>query len=168
MPSVSGLSRDQRIQCRDRVVQAALLAVHNNPQVHFSMDVAHRWDGIANHRNARLGQLPTHADDSSFATWCLWNGLFLGFGLGDLVSGAGWTAGNTGTMLSHGKPVRHLANVRRGDCVFYGSGPPGRHVTIVVGKQGGVPVVVSHASEQGPFSLIYNYRHDVMGIRRYI
>jgi hypothetical protein len=167
MASVSGLSRDQRIRCRDRVVQAALLALNHPTQVHYTMD-GRRWSGIANHRNARLGQFPAHSDCSSFATWCLWNGLFLGFGLGDLVNGAGWTAGFTGTMLTHGKPVRHLANVRRGDCVLYGSGPPGKHVTIVVGKQGGVPVVVSHGSEPGPFHLRYDYRGDIMEIRRYI
>jgi len=167
MASVSGLSRDQRIQCRERVVQAALLGLSNTAQVHYTMD-GRRWSGIANSRNARLGQFPTHSDCSAFATWCLWNGLFLGFGLGDLVNGAGWTGGFTGTMLEHGKPVRHLANVRRGDCVLYGSGPPGNHVTIVVGKQGGVPVVVSHGSEPGPFKLAYNYRNDVMEIRRYI
>jgi cell wall-associated NlpC family hydrolase len=94
--------------------------------------------------------------------------LFLGFGLGDLVNAVGWTGGFTGTMLANGKPVRHLANVRRGDCVLYGSGPPGKHVAIVVGKQRGEPVVVSHGSEPGPFHLAYNYRNDVMEIRRYI
>jgi hypothetical protein len=167
MASVSGLSRDQRIQCRDRVVQAALLALNHPSQVHYTMD-GRRWSGIAKRRRARLGQFPSHSDCSSFATWCLWNGLFLGFGLGDLVNGAGWTAGYTGTMLGHGKRVRHLANVRRGDCVLYGSGFPGQHVTIVVGKQGGVPVVVSHGSEPGPFHLPYNYRTDIMEIRRYI
>jgi hypothetical protein len=44
---------------------------------------------------------------SSFATWCLWNGLALRFGLGDIVNAAGWTAGYTGTMLEHGLPVEY-------------------------------------------------------------
>lgn len=167
MASVSGLARDQRIQARDRTVQAALLVLKNVKQVHYTQD-KRRWDGISNRRNARLGEFPTHSDCSSFATWCLWNGLKLGFGLDDLVNGADWKAGFTGTMLTHGRPVRKLAKVRRGDCVLYGDGPPGEHVTIVVGKRGGVPMVVSHGSEKGPFFLAFDYRGDVLEIRRYI
>ena len=167
MPSVSGLSRDQRIRARERVVQAALLGLNNATSVHYTME-ATRWDGIKNRRDARLGQFPKNSDCSSFATWCLWNGLHLAFGLGDLVNGAGWAAGFTGTMLTHGRPVRHLANVRRGDCVLYGDGSPGKHVTIVIGRREGVPMVVSHGSEPGPFLLRYDYRSDVMQIRRYI
>jgi CHAP domain len=167
MASVSGLARDQRIRARDRTVQAALLALHHKAKVHYTQEPK-RWDGIANRRNARTGEFPTHADCSSFATWCLWNGLRLGFGLGDIVNGHGWTAGFTGTMLDHGKRVRHLANVQRGDCVFYGAGPPGEHVTIVVAVKGGIPMVVSHGSEPGPFHLKHNYRGDVLQIRRYI
>jgi hypothetical protein len=172
MPSVSGLSRDQRIRARDRAVQAAMLGLSNTGAVHYvtpgTPQSAKRWDGIKNRRDARLGQFPKNSDCSSFATWCLWNGLHLAFGLGDLVNGAGWMAGFTGTMINHGKRVRHLANVRRGDCVLYGSGPSPSHVTIVVGRQQGVPMVVSHGSEPGPFFVRYDYRSDVMQIRRYI
>jgi hypothetical protein len=93
MGSVSGLTREQRIRARDRTVQAALLALHHAPQVHYTQDLVQRWDGIAKRRNARVGEFPRNADCSSFATWCLWNGLHLGFGLGDLVNGFNWTAG---------------------------------------------------------------------------
>ena len=171
MPSISGLSRDQRIRARDRAVQAALLGLNNTAAVHYvtpgTPESALRWDGIKNRRDARLGQFPKKSDCSSFTTWCLWNGLHLAFGLGDLVNGAGWTAGFTGTMITHGKRVRHLANVRRGDCVLYGGSSPS-HVTIVVGRREGVPMVVSHGSEAGPFFVRYDYRNDVMQIRRYI
>jgi hypothetical protein len=71
-------------------------------------------------------------------------------------------------MLQHGKQVRHLTNVQRGDCVIYGTGSPGVHCTIVVALKGGVPMVVSHGSEPGPFYRKYNYRTDVLQIRRYI
>ncbi len=172
MPSVSGLSRDQRIRARDRAVQAAMLGLNNTSAVHYvtpgSPESTRRWDGIDNRRDARLGQFPKHSDCSSFATWCLWNGLHLAFGLGDLVNGAGWMAGFTGTMITHGKRVRHLANVRRGDCVLYGTEAASTHVTIVVGRREGVPVVVSHGSEPGPFFVRYDYRDDVLQIRRYI
>jgi hypothetical protein len=166
MPSASGLSRDQRIRCRDRVVQAAKLALANKTQVHYTQGPK-RWDGIKNHRNAALGQFPVNADCSSFATWCLWNGLMLRFGLGDVVNGAGWTGGYTGTMLDHGMVVQHPSNALRGDCVLYGE-PPGAHVTIVVHNLNGVPMVISHGSEPGPYYLSYNYRSDVHQIRRYI
>jgi hypothetical protein len=52
--------------------------------------------------------------------------------------------------------------------VLYGSGTSPSHVTIVVGRQQGVPMVVSHGSEPGPFFVRYDYRSDVMQIRRYI
>jgi hypothetical protein len=168
MPSTSGLSRDQRIRCRDRVVQAAKLALANKAQVHYSQDAVKRWDGIKNHRNAALGQFPINADCSSFATWCLWNGLLVRFGLGDIVNGAGWNAGYTGTMLDHGMVVQHTSNTLRADCVLYGSGPPGEHVAIIVRHFDGVPMVISHGSEPGPYYLPYNYRSDVYQIRRYI
>jgi hypothetical protein len=168
MASVSGLSRDHRIRARDRAVSAALLALHHAPQVHYTQK-APRWEGINKKLNARLGQFPKNADCSSFATWCLWNGLHVGFGLGDLVNGANWRGGFTGTMLSHGKRVHDVGNVQRADCVIYGNGAPGHHTAIVVGRsKNGTPMVVSHGSEAAPFFVPYNYRNDVMQVRRYI
>ena len=174
MPSVSGLSRQQRSRARERAVQAALLGLHNKDEVRYTdpdvaSEAALRRDGIKNSRRARLGHFPRHSDCSSFATWCLWNALFLPFGLDDVVNGASWTGGFTGTMLSHGKRVRHAKNARRGDCVLYGDeGTSGSHVTIIVGHKEGVPMVVSHGSDDGPFFLKFDYRDDVMQIRRYI
>jgi hypothetical protein len=166
--SVSGLSRDHRILARDRAVAAALLALHHAPAVHYTQK-ATRWEGISKNLNARLGQFPKNADCSSFATWCLWNGLHIGFGLGDLVNDANWTGGFTGTMLSNGKRVHELSNVQRADCVIYGTNPNGEHTAIVVGRaKDGTPMVVSHGSEAAPFFVRYNYRSDVKQIRRYI
>jgi hypothetical protein len=168
MPSVSGLSRDQRVRCRDRVVQAAKLGLANKEQVHYTEDLDLRWDGIRNHCNAAHGQFPVHADCSAFATWCLWNGLHLRHGLDDIVNGESWNAGYTGSMLQHGRGVRLPANALRGDCVFYGSGWPGAHVAVVIHIFDGVPMVISHGSEPGPYYLPYNYRPDVYQLRRYI
>jgi cell wall-associated NlpC family hydrolase len=170
MPSASGLGRGDRIRARDRAVQAAMLALHNSAQIHYT-DPDHpdpkRWEGIDQHRNARLGQFPKNGDCSSFVTWCLWNALFLGFNLGDLVNGAGWREGYTGTLRSHGLPVQHEANLLRGDLVHYGPGT-GLHVTIVVGRQAGVPMVISHGSEACPCTSRFDYRDDVAEFRRYI
>jgi hypothetical protein len=58
MPSASGLSRDQRIRCRDRVVQAARLTLANKEHTHYTEGPL-RWDGIKNRRNAEIGQFPS-------------------------------------------------------------------------------------------------------------
>jgi hypothetical protein len=167
MTAVSGLDRDQRAEARRATVRAALAGLDNISMIHYTQG-PDRWDGIGNNRVAAKGKVPHHSDCSSFATWCLWNGLNLGFGVGDVVNGLDWSAGYTGTMLQNGKQVRRVENVRQGDCALYGTKWPGSHVAIVVGRQDGVPMVVSHGSEEGPFFIRYDYRPDVLEIRRYI
>ena len=167
MPAVSGLDTEQRAAARSAAVKAALTGLDNISQVHYTQDSS-RWDGISNKRVAAKGKFPHHSDCSSYATWCLWNGLSLGFEAGDTVNGLDWTAGYTGTMLRNGKRVRQVDKVRQADCVIYGSAWPGTHVAIVVGRQDGVPMVVSHGSEEGPFLVRYDYRPDVLEFRRYI
>ena len=168
MASYSGLNKDQRIRCRDRVVQAAMLAYNHKRSLHYTKG-SRRWNGIANHRSARRGQYPYYADCSSLVTWCLWNGLYLSFKKKDIVNGAAWKAGFTGTLLNHGKRIAKVGNVLRGDVVLYWRPcTNGTHAAIVVKVVKGVPYVVSHGSESGPRYLRYNYRSDVMQIRRYI
>jgi hypothetical protein len=164
---VSHLTRPQQIRCRQRVVQAALVGYHNGRQLHYTPG-ALRWDGIANRRLAKLGQYPRFADCSSFATWCLWNGLAVMFHRPDVVNGCGWRAGFTGTMMTHGKR-QTAANCLEGDCVIYGDhGYPGQHAAVIVGRHNGTPMVVSNGSEIGPLYLAFNYRPDFIGIWRYI
>jgi cell wall-associated NlpC family hydrolase len=67
-------------------------------------------------------------------------------------------------MLKHGKRVNSPRNWKRGDCFIYGSDWPGKHVAVYIG--GGY--VISHGSEAGPFKLHWNYRPDLMEVRRYI
>ena len=172
MPSVSGLSRSQRIRARDRVIQAAELALANKDSMQYCTpsdpeESARRWEGIVKDRRARRGEFPKHADCSSFVTWCLWNGLFLRFGLDDIVNGRSWTAGFTGTMLDHGKRVRKVGRLVPGDCVHYGSGETA-HVTMVLGRQNGEPMVASFGSDDCPCFTNYDYRDDVREFRRYI
>ena len=165
--SVSGLSFEHRVHARDRARDAALLGLRHAPSIHYTQ-TSRRWEGIDKHLTSRNGEYPKNADCSSFATWCLWNGLYVPYHCRDTVNGAHWDGGFTGTMLQHGKRVVHLHNVLRGDLVLYGGGPNAHHVAIVVGWRNGVPMVVSHGSEAGPFYLPYNYRGDVREIRRYI
>jgi hypothetical protein len=171
MPSVSGLNKKQRGRARDRVVQAALLARDNAAQIDFTLEAFPRWDGIRNRRNSFRGQVPTAADCSSFATWCLWNALHAHFHLDDIVNGTDWNDGFTGTMRDHGRIVEQTKNACRGDCVHYGPDLPtftNEHVTIVVGRNDdGVLLVASHGGDSGPLVTTFNYR-AVKEIRRYI
>lgn len=165
----AGLSSCERAIARDRTVHAALLGLHHAPALHYTQGPK-RWEGIARQLVARKGDYPRHADCSAFATWCLWNGLYLAFGIGDVVNGEHWKAGYTGTMAEHGREVVHLGKVLPGDCVLYGAAPTYEHVAIVVGrrKHDDKPLVVSNGSDPGPYLLPFDYRHDVGQVRRYI
>lgn len=168
MSSPSGLTRHQRVVARDRAVQAAMLGYRNRGSVHYTQDASLRWEGIRQNLVARHGQFPRHADCSAYTTWCLWNGLYVPFNVGDIINGQHWRYGWTGTQAQHGRVISHVRNARRGDLVLYGPGAPFKHVAIVVDVSKDVPVVVSHGSENGPYLLPYNYRSDVGEIRRYI
>jgi hypothetical protein len=167
----SGLRHDKKTLARDRAVQAAMLGFRNRGAIHYTQGNL-RWQGIADTRYSRQGQFPNQADCSAYVTWCLWNALWVPFKVKDVVNGADWKAGYTGTMLRHGRVVEKVADMRRGDAVLYGrAGSTGAHTAIIVGRQGGkkgTPMVVSHGSEAGPYYLPYNYRGDVMNVRRYI
>lgn len=168
MSSVSGLSDRHRALARRRTVDAGWLAYRHRSAVHYTQG-ARRWDGINNTNVAYQGQYPRYADCSSYATWCLWNGLYVAYKVRDTVNGAGWAAGYTGTMLEHGKPVVHRKNVLHADCVIYGQpGSDGAHTALVVGRKDGILMVLSHGSEGGPYYLPLDYRSDIMSIRRYI
>lgn len=162
MASVSGLSAKHRIEARDLAVEAALLSIRNAPLIHYTQG-SRRWEGIDKHLKAWRGEIPHYGDCSAMGTWWLWNGLDH-FGVRDTVNGQNWRAGYTGTMLTHGKQVRHRANWLRGDLFIYGRGFPGAHVAMYIG--GGL--VASHGSESGPYKLAWDYRSDLMQVRRYI
>lgn len=162
--AVSGLDFDQRIKARDRVVEAAVLSIRNAPAIHYSQDAVLRWHGISKRCNAHEGEFPRYGDCSAMATWWLWNGLYLPFKVGDVVNGAHWQYGYTGTQLQHGKLVVHRRNWRRGDLFIYGAGWPGKHVAMYLGDG----FVASHGSEAGPFKVRWDYRSDLMAVRRYI
>ncbi len=111
-----------------------------------------------------MAEFPNFADCSSFVTWCLWNGLFLRYGLPDTVNGQDWKAGFTGTLLDHGRRILEPGKALRGDLVFYDDPT---HVTIIVARVNGKPRVISHGSEVGPLNREFDYR-PVIQIRRYI
>jgi hypothetical protein len=160
--SVSGLNWPHRKKARQLTMNALNLGYRHAPAIHYTMG-SERWQGIDQNKKAYRGEYPTQCDCSSFATWAIWNGLSH-YHVRDTVNGAAWKAGYTGTMLTHGKQVHSSRNWRRGDCFIYGSAFPGKHVAVYIG--GGF--VISHGSEGGPFKLRWNYRGDLMQVRRYI
>jgi hypothetical protein len=160
---LAGLTPAQLAQERSFAVQAAQVALQHRGGVHYTQDARRRWDGINRGLLGARGQYPSYADCSSFVTWCLWNGMRIQH-LPDTVNGTAWRSGYTGTLLQHGTLVPSERSVLPGDLVFYGSGWPGKHVAICIGRG----LVISHGSEAGPFQLPLHYRSDVMQIRRYI
>lgn len=158
----------QRTAARRAAVDAAWLGYNHRDRIHYTQG-NDRWQGIRDTRYSRKDEYPNYADCSAFCTWCLWNGLHVLFSKPDVVNGADWKAGYTGTMLSHGKVISKLSNVRWADCVLYGTrGTAGKHVAICVGVKNGKLMVISHGSEGGPYYVPYNYRSDIIEIRRYI
>jgi hypothetical protein len=161
------LTPQQQQAARNAAVAAATLALSHEPFVHYTQD-SRRWQGIDQRLDASRGQYPNYADCSSFVTWCIWNGIYLPYGMEDVVNGQGWQAGYTGTMLQHGTAISRASDLLPGDAVIYGAaGSTGAHTAIVVAS-GSTPTVISHGSEAGPYRLAYNYRSDVQSLRRYI
>ena len=160
------LTERQRRRARERAASAALLGYRNRGRVHYTQGSA-RWSGIKGKRNSRQGEYPFQADCSAYVTWCLWNALYLPHHKPDVVNGAAWRAGFTGTQVSHGRGIK-ATQMLAGDLVFYASsGRTPTHVAICVGERGGRKMVVSHGSESGPLYVPWNYRR-VVQCRRYI
>jgi hypothetical protein len=157
------LSEGERVKARKVAVAAFSLAHRHKGVVHYTQGGS-RWQGISQRRRAANGRFPTYADCSSLATWALWNGLtnVRGLSYPDVVNGLGWRAGFTGTMLSHGERV---SSRMPGDLVIYGRGYPGGHVAMVATNTN---YVYSHGSESGPHYCPWNYRGDILAVRRYI
>jgi cell wall-associated NlpC family hydrolase len=147
---------------RERAVRAAMLGVGNCASINYTQGPS-RWDGIKGGLRAHRGQYPRNADCSSFVTWCIWDALGGGKAGDDVVNGASWQAGYTGTQCSHGKLVP-LSRAQPGDLVFYaGSNGVVNHVAMLVSPGR----VVSHGSQPGPMLLDATYR-PVKEVRSYL
>lgn len=143
------------------ILAAALLAVKEKANIHYTQNSPARWEGIADRLLASNGQYPKYIDCSSFATWCLGQALWTG---PDILNGTSWRSGYTGTLDKHGRTVSAAA-AQVGDLVFYGT--PVYHVAIVIGRQNGVLICASHGEESGPYVIKYN-QWGVNSIRRYL
>jgi hypothetical protein len=157
------LTDSERAKAREIAVASFRLLYNHRGSVHYTQG-ASRWQGIRERRRFADGRFPLYCDCSSAATWAWWNALTNvdGMDTADRINGCSWTAGYTGTMLSHGWRV---SDRKPGDLVIYGRGFPGKHVAMVANNTN---MVYSHGSESGPHYLRWNYRSDVMAVRRYI
>lgn len=164
--SVSGLNSRERANARRLILQGAELGLARAASLHYTQG-AKRWEGIDKGLRAWKGQCPEWADCSAFATWVLWQGLYH-YGIRDVVNGAGFKAGYTGTMWTRGKRVVHDSSIKIGDLALYGD-PFGRtgHVAIVADLKPTIRVI-SFGSDPGPFDLPLRYRSDLRQVRRYI
>ena len=149
-----------RLSARARAVRSAMLAYKHRDEIRYTQK-GPRWSGITRRRRAYKNEYPLDADCSSFVTWCLWDALGGAKAGTDIVNGAGWAAGYTGTQCSHGRVVKQPD---RGDLVFYrGANGVINHVAIYVGHG----KVVSHGAPPGPQILAANYR-PIAEIRSYL
>lgn len=162
--TISGLSKPHRAEARKIITRGAGMMLSNSWRVHYTQGSA-RWQGIDRRLLVSKYQYPTYCDCSSSATWLLWNGLHVLYGVRDLVNHLNWRAGYTGTMLQHGTIIRDYSNIKVGDLAIYGRrGSTGSHVALCLG--GGY--IFSHGSERGPVKTTLHYRPDLMTVRRYI
>lgn len=170
--SYSKLDEADRAIARRLFVKGVEVLITHPAQLHYSQDMVARWEGITQQivpwtSNGKLvdGRYPRHGDCSSTGTYLLWLALAHHFHLPDLANGEAWQAGYTGTLITHGKPVHDWSQLRVGDAVIYGpSVSATEHVAWSIGGRR----VFSHGSEAGPFLLDFEYRSDIVGIRRYI
>lgn len=152
--------RHPTVTGRQVVVEAALLALTKRGAITYSgrgrETVGRRWEGI----DDRMAppDVPSFADCSSLATWCLW--LARDHGATD-PSARDWAPGSTTTMELHGRVV-DVATAEPGAMFFYVN-----HVTVMVERVRGIPFVVSFGEEGGPSYLRHNYRPDSTSIRDY-
>lgn len=161
---VSGLSDVHAAEARRVILLGVRLLMADPAGVHYTQDAVQRWEGIAHELRIAERDYPRHGDCSSTHSWLLWNALTHVGVDRDLVNGAAWKGGYTGTIASHGKPVHDVRSAKVGDAVLYGPAPTFEHVATYIG--GGR--VFSHGSERGPFLLGVDYRPDRHMIRRHI
>lgn len=153
--SYSGLSRKHRDEAKHIVAVYARLLLTEPGNVHYTQG-SDRWSGILK-RQHQSDIFPFKGDCSSTYTFIDWRALeHVHPGITDIINGAHWLGGYTGTIAAHGKTVHHDENLQIGDALLYGPAPTYEHVTTYLG--GGV--CFSHGSEGGPYPLDIDYRPD--------
>jgi hypothetical protein len=169
--SYSGLNERDRDVARRLFVKGVEVLMAHPAQVHYSQNMVDRWEGIHDEiipwtAAGRVnGKYPKHGDCSSTVTYLLWLALAHHFHLPDRVNGQNWQAGYTGTLIDHGKTVKDWSRLKVGDLIIYGSSVS--NTEHVAGSIGGRRAF-SHGSEAGPFLVDFEYRSDIVAVKRYI
>jgi cell wall-associated NlpC family hydrolase len=120
----------QRAELRRVILRAAYVGVRDHNRMSYTEGPL-RWSGIADAERDVADHVPPYSDCSSFATWCYWDASRW-LKLPDIVNGANWLAGYTGTMVGHGTAVA-VAQALPGDLIFYGSLSLPFHVAVYAG-----------------------------------
>lgn len=146
-------------QVRARILASAAVLYNRRSRVHYTMG----WQRMQIVRQRLTAQqiatVPELFEDCSSSI----TGLFFVAGARD-PNGLNFNGqGFTGTMCGHGRSVS-LVNAKPCALVFYGNGPPWKHVALYLG--GGR--VWSFGSEPGPYLLPIDYRGDRGDIREYL
>lgn len=138
-----------------------------NPNAAYYTQGAARWQGVAVlygkvKVQKTIPYLRSGDCSAGYTRWVLW-GLqqHLGRVPHDVVNGASWKAGYTGTIAA----VCHRVDTPQiGDAVLYGRGPAYHHVTGVVDVN--KKLCVSHGGDDGPVIEPWDYRSDRAGFWR--
>jgi cell wall-associated NlpC family hydrolase len=158
-----GLGGRERKRARDIAVYAAMMGYRHRGQMIYTEGGA-RWSGIDDRRLGYKGEFPRAADCSAFVTWCIWNACEHFHIKHDIVNGANWREGYTGTMVEHGQRIG-FHQLLPGDAVLYaGSSSVPQHTAIYVGHGR----VVSHGHQGGPLLLPVELGLPLNQARRYI
>lgn len=161
--SAPGVSADAQVQ--RKLVSTALYLIGRANMIHYSQEVEGRRRRMAIVRD-RLHIPPlTHEiyEDCSSAV----TGLYWLCGLPD-PNGRGYDGyGYTGTLVAHGQHVSLSPGAWKiGDLLLYGSSVFNtHHVTMLISTGG---AVFSHGQEAGPLNSHWNYRGDLVAVRRYM
>lgn len=124
-----------------------------------------RWSGITEQRRSVDNQYPPYADCSAFVTWMYWDATrFLN--MPDVLNGAYWTAGYTGTLVAHGEPVDVGSTVPGDVCLYGGSVWVPQHATMTIG--GGRCVSFGRQGDPGIYPIDLFGELPIVAIRRYI
>ena len=143
----SELTAQEVAEARHIIIEGARWMEDHADAVNYT-ELGLRWSAINEDRRIADGQYLQYGDCSSTATWLLWNGLtHRNRDFPDIVNGAQWRYGWTGTIARHGRRVPSLRQLDVGDLILYGTGYPYRHVTVALGDG----KCFSHGTQAGPF-----------------
>lgn len=138
-----------------------------NPNAAYYTQGAARWQGVQViygkvKVQKTIPYLRSGDCSAGYTRWVLW-GLqqHLGRVPHDVVNGASWRAGYTGTIAA---VCKRVSDPQIGDAILYGPGPTYEHVTGVVDVN--KRLCASHGGDNGPVIEPWDYRSDRAGFFR--